>query len=64
MAGIEDWLPTFHVGERHQTDVALPAEQALRQALAAPATPDPFVVRRHDLQRRRLRAGKAPCPLH
>jgi hypothetical protein len=43
MAGIEDWLPTFHVGERHQIDVALPAEQALRQALAAPAAPDRFV---------------------
>jgi hypothetical protein len=43
MAGIEDWLPTFHVGERHQIDVALPAEQALRQALAAPAAPDRVV---------------------
>jgi N-methylhydantoinase A/oxoprolinase/acetone carboxylase beta subunit len=21
-------------------------------------------IRRHDLQRRRLQAGKAPCPLH
>ncbi len=43
MAGIKDWLPTFDVGERHEIDVALPAEQALRQALAAPAAPDRFV---------------------
>lgn len=43
MAGIEDWLPAFHVGERHEIDVALPPEQALRQALAAPAASDRFV---------------------
>ena len=36
MGGINNWLPTFNVGERHEIDVALPPEEALRQALAAP----------------------------
>lgn len=43
MTGIDAWLPTFDVGERHVIGVTLPAEQALRQALAAPAAPDLFV---------------------
>jgi hypothetical protein len=40
---IEDWLPEFDVGERH--DVALPVEpeRALELALAAPAVPDRIV---------------------
>src|SRR5438105_4475074 len=40
MSGIDSWLPTFNVGERHQIDVALPVEHALRHALATPAAPD------------------------
>jgi hypothetical protein len=43
MTGIDVWLPKFDVGERHGIGVALPAEQALRQALAAPAAPDRFI---------------------
>lgn len=43
MTGIEEWLPTFDVGERHEIGVPLPAEQALRQTLAAPAAPDRFI---------------------
>jgi hypothetical protein len=43
MTGIDGWLPTFDVGERHEVRVTLPADQALRQALAAPAAPDRFV---------------------
>lgn len=43
MAGINSWLPTFDVGERHEIDVALPPEQALQRALAAPAAPDRLV---------------------
>ena len=43
MSGIDGWLPTFDVGERHEIRVSLPAEQALRRALAAPAAPDRFV---------------------
>jgi len=43
MSGIDHWLPTFDVGERHEIAIALPAEQALRRALAAPAAPDRFV---------------------
>jgi hypothetical protein len=40
---IDDWLPHFDVGERH--DVALPVEpeRALELALAAPAAPDRLV---------------------
>jgi hypothetical protein len=43
MSGIDSWLPTFNVGERHEICVALPAEQALRRALATPAAPDRFI---------------------
>ncbi len=43
MAGIDGWLPTFDVGERHEIGMPLLAERALRQALAAPAAPDRFV---------------------
>ena len=45
MAGIDSWLPTFDVDEHDEIDVALPADQALRRALAAPAAPDRFVRR-------------------
>jgi hypothetical protein len=43
VTGIDDWLPTFDVGERHEIDVTWPAEEALPRALAAPAAPDGFV---------------------
>ena len=43
MAGINGWLPTFDVGERHEIEVPLPPEEALRRALAAPAAPDRVV---------------------
>jgi hypothetical protein len=43
MSGIDSWLPTFNVGERHEIDVALPVEQALRRALATPAAPNRFI---------------------
>lgn len=43
MTGINGWLPTFDVAERHEILVSLPPEQALGQALAAPAAPDGFV---------------------
>lgn len=43
MTGIDEWLPDFDVGERHEIGVPLPADQALRQALAVPAAPDRFV---------------------
>jgi hypothetical protein len=45
MAGIDDWLPRFDVGERHEIAVAVPAEHALRLALGAPAAPDRLVRR-------------------
>lgn len=40
---IDDWLPAFDFGERH--DIALPVdpERALELALATPAAPDRFV---------------------
>ncbi|HEY3050301.1 MAG TPA: hypothetical protein VGJ40_01130 [Gaiellaceae bacterium] len=40
---IEDWLPEFDVGERHDAAVAAPPERALDLALAAPVAPDRFV---------------------
>jgi hypothetical protein len=43
MTGIDSWLPTFDVGQRHEIDVAASAEQALQAALVAPAAPDRFV---------------------
>lgn len=43
MPGIDGWLPTYDVGERHEIDVALPVAEALRRALAAPAAPDPLI---------------------
>lgn len=43
MGGIDSWLPTFDVGERHEIAVAFSAEEALRRALATPAAPDRFV---------------------
>jgi len=43
MPGIDNWLPSFHIGERHETTVALPPELVLQQALAAPAAPDRLV---------------------
>jgi hypothetical protein len=43
MTGIDDWLPSFDVCQRHEIDIALPPEEALRQALATPAAPDRFV---------------------
>jgi hypothetical protein len=43
MAGIDDWLPIFDVGERHETRIAWPPQEALRRALAIPAAPDRFV---------------------
>jgi hypothetical protein len=43
MSGIDSWLPTFNVGERHEIGVALPVEQALRHALATPAAPDRLI---------------------
>ena len=41
--GIDEWLPVFDVGERHAIELAVPPEQALRLALAAPAAPDAFI---------------------
>lgn len=43
MTGIDAWLPSFNMGERHEIRVALPPEQALRRALAMPAAPDRLV---------------------
>jgi hypothetical protein len=43
MRGIQNWLPSFDVGERHEAMIALPPEQALQLALGAPAAPDSFV---------------------
>jgi hypothetical protein len=43
MAGIDGWLPDFDVGQRHEVELAVPPEQALRHALAVPAAPDAFV---------------------
>lgn len=43
MPGIDDWLPRFDVGERHEIDLAVSPEQALQRALAAPAAPDALV---------------------
>jgi hypothetical protein len=43
VTGIQDWLPSFDVGERHETTIALPPEQALRRLLAVPVAPDPLI---------------------
>jgi hypothetical protein len=43
MSGIDSWLPTFDVGERHEVALPVSPEQALRRALATPAAPDGFV---------------------
>ena len=43
MAAIDAWLPSFDIGQRHEAQVPLPPESALRQALAVPAAPDPVV---------------------
>jgi hypothetical protein len=43
MSGIDSWLPTFDVGERHEVALPLSPEQALRRALAVPAASDGFV---------------------
>jgi hypothetical protein len=40
---IDDWLPEFDVGERHDAAVAAEPEQALDLALATPAAPDRLV---------------------
>ena len=43
MGGIDSWLPTFDVGERHEVALSLSPEQALTRALAVPVAPDGFV---------------------
>jgi hypothetical protein len=40
---IHDWLPVFHVRERHEIDLAVTAERALHVILSSPAAPDRFV---------------------
>jgi hypothetical protein len=40
---IDDWLPEFDVGERHDIALPLSPEDALELALATPAAPDRFV---------------------
>jgi len=46
MAGIESWLPAFDVGERHETTVGLPPEQALQRALTTPPRRGPTDLER------------------
>jgi hypothetical protein len=41
---IDDWLPDFDVGERHEVALPVPPERALELALAAPAAPDRTVA--------------------
>ena len=43
MAGIQDWLPSFDVGELHEATLALPPEQALQRLLRVPVAPGPLV---------------------
>ncbi len=43
MAAIDTWLPSFDIRQRHEAQVPLPPESALRHALAVPAAPDPVV---------------------
>jgi hypothetical protein len=40
---IDDWLPEFDVGERHDVAVPVEPERALELALRLPAAPDRFV---------------------
>jgi hypothetical protein len=40
---IDDWLPEFDVGERHEAAVAAEPERAVDIALATPAAPDRLV---------------------
>ncbi len=40
---IHDWLPVFHVRERHEIDLLVTPEQALQLILSSPAAPDRFV---------------------
>ena len=40
---IDDWLPEFDVGERHDAVVATEPERAIELALAAPVAPDRIV---------------------
>ena len=41
---IDDWLPEFDVGERHDVALAVGPEHALELALTAPAAPDRVVA--------------------
>ena len=41
---IDDWLPEFDVGERHDAAVAADPERALDVALASPVAPDRVVA--------------------
>jgi hypothetical protein len=41
---IDDWLPEFDVGERHDAAVPIPPERALEVALALPVAPDRIVA--------------------
>ncbi|MEP6909698.1 MAG: hypothetical protein ABI896_04600 [Actinomycetota bacterium] len=40
---IDDWLPEYEVGERHDISLPVSPDLALELALAAPASPDRFV---------------------
>ena len=42
--GIDAWLPSWDVGERHEILLPVPPEDALAAALAAPVAPDRFVA--------------------
>lgn len=43
MPGIDNWLPFFDVGERHEVILPLTPQAALRRALATPVAPDHLV---------------------
>ena len=40
---IHNWLPVFHVRERHEIDLTVTPEHALQLILSSPAAPDRFV---------------------
>ena len=42
-AGIENWLPRYDIGQRHEVVLSASAEQAVAAALSTPAAPDRLV---------------------
>jgi hypothetical protein len=44
MSDLASWLPTYHMSQRHEIELPIPPEVALRLALSLPASPDRLVA--------------------